>query len=55
MAKRSNAEHRRFLAAQKALHPNCPERLWDRYRVYIDCIWDMPDWHPKTFKEWVND
>lgn len=52
---RSNAERRRFLAAQKALHPDCPERLWDRFEGFINCIWDMPDWQPKTFKQWIND
>jgi len=46
---KTNASRRRFLTAQKQLHPGAPENLWSRYMVYCDNCGDFPD----PFKLWV--
>jgi len=49
----TKAEMRRFLMFQQRSYPNCPERTWDRYRIYVECTGF--DEYPKTLHEWLGD
>ena len=46
---KTNASERRFLKYQKRANPDVPEKLWDRYCIYVSCVDD-----PDTFAEWVS-
>lgn len=45
----SSAQARRFLIAQRRLHPNAPATLWNRFEIFIACTT-----HPVTFEVWLN-
>lgn len=63
---KTNAEMRRFLMLQKKTYPDCPERVWDRYSIYVEAIATsvivaevrkVPAAieRPKTLNEWLGD
>jgi hypothetical protein len=45
----SNASIRRFIALQQRKHPEAPPRLWQRWRLFIECSCE-----PVTFNEWLE-
>tara|TARA_R110000765_G_scaffold205234_2_gene310031 strand:+ start:279 stop:434 length:156 start_codon:yes stop_codon:yes gene_type:complete len=44
----SNAARRRFILSQEKLHDGAPEKLLERWRLFIDITEE-----PVTFKTWV--
>lgn len=50
---KTKAAMRRFLNFQKRTYPTAPERVWDRYCIYVSCVGH--DEYPKTFHEWLGD
>ena len=50
---KTNAELRRFLMLQQKTYPDCPERVWDRYSIYVHCVGF--DEYPKTLDDWLGD
>jgi len=49
----TNASMRRYLMFQKSKFPDIPERMWDRYRIYVECVGFTE--HPKTLSEWIGE
>jgi hypothetical protein len=50
---KTNAELRRFLMLQRKTYSECPERVWDRYSIYVHCVGF--DECPKTLHDWLGD
>jgi len=50
---KTDASIRRFIKLQESLFPEAPEKLIDRYRVYVWCV--ARHEHPKSLKQWVTD
>jgi len=46
--KMSNAERRRFIASQRRLHADAPERLLERWQCFIDITRE-----PVPFSVWL--
>ena len=49
----TNGAMRRFLMFQKSKFPNISESMWDRYRIYVECVGFTE--HPKTLSEWIGE
>ena len=49
----TNGAMRRFLMFQKSKFPNISESMWDRYRIYVECVGFTV--HPKTLSEWIGE
>ena len=32
---------------------NAPQKLWDRYQIYVRCAEDL-GWQIKSFEDWLN-
>lgn len=45
----SNGERRRFIAAQRKLHADAPERLLERWQCFIDITDEKV-----TFETWLS-
>jgi len=45
----SNASIRRFIALQQRTHPHAPQKLWQRWRLFIEISRE-----PVTFNEWLE-
>jgi len=50
---KTNASMRRFLMLQKSTYKDAPKRVWDRYRIYVECVGFSEC--PKTFNQWLDD
>jgi hypothetical protein len=50
---KTDSSIRRFLKLQESLHQNAPQKLVDRYGIYVWCV--AREEYPKTFKQWLND
>jgi len=49
----TEAARRRFIAGQRNMHQDAPDKLWDRYTLFIDCVWGDDNFSIKTFKQWL--
>jgi hypothetical protein len=45
----TNASIRRFIAFQRQAHPDAPPRLWQRWRLFVECSREAI-----TFNEWLE-
>lgn len=45
----TNASIRRFIALQQRAHPEAPPRLWQRWRLFVECSREAV-----PFDEWLE-